>query len=202
MAAPAPTPTRAPGPSSGPLRCPWARGELLTAYHDQEWGVATSRRRAHFELISLEGAQAGLSWLTILRRRPAYRRLMLGFDATRLAALGPEQVEMWLRDPGLIRNRAKLSSVLGNARAFLEIEGSWGSFDAYLARGVGLTPVRNHWRRAEQVPAQTEDSRRLSRDLRRRGFRFVGPTICYAYMQSVGLVNDHLQECYRWAELD
>ncbi|MGH7610723.1 MAG: DNA-3-methyladenine glycosylase I [Candidatus Dormibacteria bacterium] len=183
------------------LRCPWATGELLTAYHDQDWGVWRDEGDHHFELLTLEGAQAGLSWLTILKRRAEYRRLMLGFNPARLASLGDEQVEAWMAEPSLIRNRAKLASVLANARAFVQLERECGSFPAFLAHGLGLQVQRNRWERPDQVPAQTPESERLSQELRRRGFRFVGPTVCYAYMQSVGLVNDHLMSCFRWAEL-
>ncbi|MGH7666881.1 MAG: DNA-3-methyladenine glycosylase I [Candidatus Dormibacteria bacterium] len=187
--------------SSGLVRCPWAWGELLTAYHDREWGVPATTDRDHLELLCLEGAQAGLSWLTVLRRRDRYRSQMLGFDPRRLAALPDFEVERWLSDPGLIRNRAKLQSVLDNARALVRLTPEWGSFSNYLAQGIGLAPQRNRWLHQGEVPAETDASRELSRELRRRGFHFVGPTICYAYMQSAGLVNDHLVGCFRWTEL-
>ncbi len=163
--------------------------------------MPVSSDREHLELLCLEGAQAGLSWLAVLRRRQAYRRQMLNFEPQRLARLPERAVERWLSDPALIRNRAKLSSVLENARALRQLVIEWGSFDRYLARGLGLTRVRNRWTTPDDVPAATEASRLLSRELRRRGFRFLGPTVCYAYMQSAGLVNDHLVGCFRWAEL-
>ena len=157
--------------------------------------------RALFEFLVLEGAQAGLSWITILRKRENYRRAFAGFDPTRVARFDRRKVESLLRDPGIVRNRAKVEAAIGNARAFLEVQKELGSFDAYQWQFVDGRPVVNRWKTQRQIPAQTPVSDALSRDLRQRGFRFVGPTIIYAHMQAVGMVNDHLLDCFRHAEV-
>ena len=184
-----------------PRRCHWARGEPEIAYHDREWGVPLHADRRLFELLILEGAQAGLSWSTVLRRRSGYRRAFAGFDPRRVARFTPAAVARLLRDPGIIRHRGKIESAVGNARAFLAIQRERGSFAAYLWSSVGGRPVQNRRRVPREVPAETAVSRELSRDLRRRGFTFAGPTICYAFMQAAGLVNDHLTSCFRHAEV-
>jgi DNA-3-methyladenine glycosylase I len=183
-------------------RCGWAIGDPdYLAYHDTEWGVPLHDDRALFELLTLEGAQAGLSWLTILRRRAGYREAFLGFEPATVASLTDADVERLLADPRIIRNRAKVRSAVGNARAVLEIAASAGSFDEWLWSFVDGAPLQNAWRSPSDVPAETDASRSLSRELRQRGFSFVGPTIVYAYMQSAGLVNDHLINCFRHAEV-
>jgi DNA-3-methyladenine glycosylase I len=180
------------------LRCPWAGNDpLYLAYHDHEWGVPEHDDNRLFEMLILEGAQAGLSWITILRKRPRYRRVFAGFDPPRVARFDRRRIAALLRDPGIVRNRRKVEATVQNARAFLAIVAEEGSFDRYLWRFVGGKPIRNRWVRSGQVPAETDESRSLSRDLKKRGFAFVGPTICYAFMQAVGLVNDHLTGCFR-----
>jgi len=171
------------------------------AYHDQEWGVPVHDDRRLFELLTLEGAQAGLSWITILRKREAYRRAFAGFDPSRVAAFSPETLAKMMLDPGLVRNRLKLGSTVSNAQAFLAIQREFGSFDAYLWAFVDGQPQVNRWADFSQVPAVTPQAERLSRDLKRRGFRFVGPTIMYAFMQAAGLVDDHLASCWK-AQVD
>lgn len=173
----------------------------MAAYHDEEWGVPVHQDRKHFEFLVLEGAQAGLSWDTILRKRDAYRRALAEFDPTRVARFGARDLARLLHDPGIVRNRAKLASAIANARAFLDVRQEFGSFDAFVWGFVGGAPRVNRWRRLAQIPAKTEESEALSRELRRRGFSFVGPTIVYAHMQATGLVNDHLVSCFRWEEL-
>jgi DNA-3-methyladenine glycosylase I len=170
-------------------------------YHDQEWGVPVHEDRRHFELLVLESAQAGLSWLTILKRRDGYRRAFADFDPARVARFGAARVERLLGDPGIIRNRAKVEATVANAQAFLAIQESVGSFDHYVWEQAGGTPVRNRWGSETDLPATTELSKALSADLRRRGFGFLGPTICYAYLQAAGLVLDHVTRCFRYAEL-
>lgn len=179
-------------------RCAWAEGhELLQEYHDEEWGVAVHDDRELFEKLLLDGAQAGLSWLTILKRRDGYRRAFEGFDPERIARYGPADVERLLADPGIIRNRRKVASAVGNARAYLALREELGSFSDYLWSFVDGRPVVNRYSSKEEVPTETETSRLLSKDLRRRGFSFVGPTIVYAFMQAVGMVNDHVVDCFR-----
>ena len=179
-------------------RCPWAGTDpLYVAYHDDEWGVPVHDDRTLFEVLILEGAQAGLSWITILRKRDAYRRAFAGFDPAAVAAFDEAKSAALLADPGIVRNRLKVRAAVDNARAFLAVQGEFGSFDAYVWRFVGGRPLVNHWTTLAEVPAETAESRALSADLKRRGFRFVGPTIMYAYMQAVGLVNDHLVTCFR-----
>ena len=178
-------------------RCVWARGELEAAYHDREWGVPIHRDRLLFELLILEGAQAGLSWSTILRKRGAYRKAFDGFDPKKVARYSGARVRRLMNDEGIVRNRAKIEATIVNARAFLAVQREHGSFDAYIWQFVGGRPTQNAWRRQGECPAETDASRAMSRDLFRRGFRFVGPTICYAFMQATGMVNDHMTRCYR-----
>jgi DNA-3-methyladenine glycosylase I len=181
------------------VRCAWvpAGDALYTAYHDEEWGVPSHDERHLFELLVLEGAQAGLSWSTILRKREGYRRAFAGFDVERVAGFGPHDVDRLLGDASIVRNRAKIEAAVANARATLEL----GSLAAHLWSFVGGSPRVNRWSAVAEIPAETEESKAMSRDLKRRGFRFVGPTICYALMQSAGLVNDHTVDCFRHAEL-
>jgi DNA-3-methyladenine glycosylase I len=179
-------------------RCPWAEADpLLRAYHDEEWGVPSFDDRYLFELLTLEGAQAGLAWLTILRKRDGYRRAFAGFDPAVVSRFRPRTIDRLLRDPGIVRHRGKLESVLSNARVVMSIRREAGSFGKEVWNLVGGGQKRNAWRFPAQVPAETAESREMSRELRRRGFRFVGPTICYAFMQAVGMVNDHLVACFR-----
>ena len=183
-------------------RCPWGTGDPLNlTYHDLEWGVPIHDDRPLFELLSLEGAQAGLAWITILRKRDGYRRAFEDWDLKRIAAYGAEDEARLLADPGIVRNRAKVRSVIGNARAYLALADAPGAFDRYLWSFVEGTPIVNRWTSLSGVPAETDVSRALSRDLKKRGFSFVGPTIVYAFMQSAGLVNDHLVSCFRHAEV-
>jgi DNA-3-methyladenine glycosylase I len=183
------------GNEMGRRRCPWAQTPASIAYHDEEWGVPLHDDAALFELIVLEGAQAGLSWETVLRKRVRYRVVFRDFDPSFVARITPARVEKILRDPGVIRNRAKIESAIGNARALLRLRDEFASFDSYLWRFVGNKPIVNRRRRMQDLPASTKESHAMSADLVRRGFRFVGPTICYAFMQAAGLVNDHLISC-------
>lgn len=178
-------------------RCSWAKNPLAIAYHDLEWGVPVHDDGVHFEFLTLEGAQAGLSWDTILRKRERYREVFAGFDPARVARFGAPAVARLMQDAGIVRNRLKIESAIGNARAFLRVQDEFGSFDAYVWSFVGGKPVRRARRRAQDVPASAAHSDALSKDLRARGFRFVGTTICYSYMQAVGLVDDHLATCFR-----
>ncbi len=182
-------------------RCPWclAAPEYIR-YHDEEWGVPSFDARHLFEMLTLEGAQAGLSWLTILRKREGYRRAFHGFDPERIAAFGEDDVARLLADPGIVRNRLKVSATIGNARAWLELEANEGAVP-FLWSFVDGRPIQNRWQRLEQLPAATPVSDAMSRELKRRGFRFVGSTICYAFMQAVGMVNDHLVSCPRYSEV-
>ncbi len=182
-------------------RCEWARTESGIAYHDTEWGTPLHDDRALFEFLILEGAQAGLSWETILNKREAYRRAFDRFDARRIQRYDARKVQTLLADPGIIRNRLKIAAAIQNARAFLAVQQEFGSFDAYLWRFVGGRPRPNRWRSRAEVPARTAESDALSRDLSARGFKFVGSTICYAFMQAVGMVNDHTLDCFRHAEI-
>ena len=184
-------------------RCEWAVGgdDLMLAYHDSEWGVPSHGDRHLYELLTLEGAQAGLSWTTILRKREGYRRAFAGFDPAAVARFGEKDVARLLEDPGIVRNRLKVESTVANAARVLEMQAEHGSFAAYLWQFVDGEPLPNRWRSLAEVPAETAESKALSKDLKRRGFRFVGPTVCYAFMQAVGLVNDHTVECFRYAEL-
>ncbi len=173
----------------------------MVAYHDEEWGVPCHDDRALFELLILEGFQAGLSWSTILRKREGYRRAFAGFDAERVARFGERDVERLLADAGIVRNRLKIESTLANARAAVALRDEGGSLAEYLWSFVGSEPKVNSWRTVAEIPAETEESRAMSKDLKRRGFRFVGPTVCYAFMQAAGLVNDHVVDCFRYREL-
>lgn len=175
--------------------CPWAQGDLYVAYHDREWGKPLRDDQKLFELLILEGMQAGLSWITILKKREAFREAFDGFDPVLVAAYGEEKKRALLENPGIIRNRLKISAAVANAKAFLEVQREWGSFSRYLWSFVENKPVVNAWDDISQIPATSEASDRMSRDLKKRGFKFVGSTICYAFMQSAGLVNDHLTCC-------
>jgi DNA-3-methyladenine glycosylase I len=181
-----------------PTRCAWCGTDpLYVAYHDLEWGVPSHDDRHLFEMLILEGAQAGLSWITVLRKREAYRRAFAGFDPAAVARFDPERLEEILRDPGIVRNRLKVTSAVGNARAFLAVQEAFGSFDAYLWRASPDGPLVNRWRAHGEIPAVTPAAQALSDDLRRRGFKFVGPTIMYAFMQAVGMVDDHVLGCWK-----
>jgi DNA-3-methyladenine glycosylase I len=182
-------------------RCGWARTEASIEYHDREWGVPLRDDRRLFEMLILEGAQAGLSWETILGKREGYRRAFDGFDARRIARYDARKVERLLADPGIVRNRLKVAATIGNARAFLEAQREFGSFAAYVWSFVGGRPVRNARKTLRGVPARTAESDAMSRDLAKRGFRFVGSTICYAYMQATGMVNDHVVDCFRYRQI-
>jgi DNA-3-methyladenine glycosylase I len=183
-----------------PARCPWpGSDDLYRHYHDHEWGVPLHDDRRLFEMLVLEGAQAGLSWITVLRKRERYRAAFDGFDATRVARYTPARVERLMADAGIIRNRLKIESAIRGARAFLQAQEEHGSFDRYIWQFVGGRPRANRWTTMREVPARTADSDAMSRDLKRRGFSFVGSTICYAYMQATGMVNDHLVGCHRHA---
>jgi len=179
-------------------RCPWAKSELATAYHDAEWGRPTHDDKRLFEFLILEGAQAGLSWETILNKRDAYREAFDGFDPARVASYTPKKIESLLKNPGIVRNRLKVTSSVTNAAAFLKVQDELGSFDAYIWTFVGKgdgTPRINRWKSMKDVPARTDESDAMSKALKKRGFKFVGTTICYAYMQAMGMVNDHLTTC-------
>jgi len=179
-------------------RCGWVNDDpLYLAYHDEEWGVPLHDERRLFEMLNLEGAQAGLSWITILKRREGYRRAFDGFDPEKVARFGPARIERLLADPGIIRNRAKVEATVGNARALLELRAAGIGFDGFLWQFVGGRPRRNAFRALGEIPAETEESKAMSKELKRRGFRFVGPTICYAFMQAVGMVDDHLLTCFK-----
>ena len=183
---------------SAKRRCEWAEGDpLLRSYHDTEWGTPLHDDQALFEFLVLDAAQAGLSWLTVLRKRENYRRAFGGFDPEKVARYDSRKVQALLADPGIIRNRLKVESAIGNARAFLAIQREFGSFDTYIWQFVRGRPKRNRWRGLRQIPARTKESDEMSRALRERGFRFVGPTICYAFMQATGMVNDHVVSCFR-----
>jgi DNA-3-methyladenine glycosylase I len=182
-------------------RCPWAANSLNIPYHDAEWGVPVHDDQRWFEFLILEGAQAGLSWDTILQKRERYREVYSGFEPAKVASFDAKKVRALLADPGIVRNRLKVAASITNAKAFLEIQGEQGSFDAFLWRFVGGAPIQNKRKTHRSVPAQTPLSVALSKELQNRGFRFVGPTICYALMQATGVVNDHLVTCFRYREL-
>jgi DNA-3-methyladenine glycosylase I len=183
-------------------RCTWCGDNpLYVAYHDHEWGVPVHDDRLLFEFLVLEGAQAGLSWLTILQKRENYRRAFDNFDAERVAGYGEADVTRLLADPGIVRNRLKLEAAIRNARGVLDLYGEFASFDAYLWRFSDGAPRQNAWSSLAEIPTSTPESTAMSRDLKRRGFNFVGPTICYAFMQAVGMVNDHTTDCFRYREL-
>jgi DNA-3-methyladenine glycosylase I len=182
-------------------RCAWPSTPLDIEYHDREWGVPVHDDRILFEFLTLEGAQAGLSWSTILRKRSNYQKALAGFDPVRVARFTPSRVERLMQDPGIVRNRLKIQSTLENARAFLRVQKEFGSFDRYVWNFVGGSPRVNRRRAMRDVPPRTRESDALSKDLRARGFKFVGATICYAFMQAVGMVNDHTIDCFRHREL-
>ena len=182
-------------------RCAWATTEPAISYHDDEWGVPVHDDRVLFEFLILEGAQAGLSWNTILKKRENYRRALDKFRPEKIARYGKRDVQRLLRDVGIVRNRLKIAATIENAKRFLEVKKEFGSFDAYLWAFVGGKTIQNHWRTLAEVPARTAESDAMSRDLLRRGFKFVGSTICYAFMQATGMVNDHLVTCPRHARL-
>jgi DNA-3-methyladenine glycosylase I len=183
-------------------RCQWATSDpLYIAYHDQEWGTPLHDERGLFEMLVLEGAQAGLSWITILRKREAYRAAFDNFDAAAVAEYDERKVAELLADPGIVRNRLKIAAAIQNAKAFLAVREAFGSFDAYIWRFVDGRPKINAWKALGEIPAQTPESQAMSKDLLKRRFKFVGPTICYAYMQATGMVNDHVTECFRYAEV-
>ena len=182
-------------------RCPWAKNALNIPYHDEEWGVPLHDDQKFFELLVLEGAQAGLSWDTVLQKRARYREVFDGFDAKKIARYDKKKVRELLADPGIIRNRLKIDSTISNARSFLKVQEEFGTFDAYIWRFVDGRPKQNAWKMHKQVPAQTAASGAMSKDLKKRGFRFVGSTICYAFMQATGMVNDHVLSCFRYQEL-
>jgi DNA-3-methyladenine glycosylase I len=187
-----------------PERCAWSSlsaDPLYLAYHDEEWGVPSRDDRHLFELLVLEGAQAGLSWSTILHKREGYRRAFAGFEIARVAHFGLPDVERLLGDAGIVRNRLKVESAIANARRVLEVQSERGSFSDYLWELVDGEPIVGGWKAPAEIPAETAESRALSKDLKRRGFRFVGPTICYAFMQATGLVNDHVTSCFRYPVL-
>ena len=183
-------------------RCPWSEGvdEQYLSYHDTEWGVPVRDDRRHFEFLILESAQAGLSWRTILRKRAGYRRAFAGFDAGRVARFNRRSVERLVADPGIVRNRRKIEAAIGNARLYLAIQEEFGSFTDYVWHFVGGEPIVNRWQAQSEVPATSAESDLLSRDLKARGFKFVGSTIVYAHMQATGLVNDDLIDCFRYTE--
>ncbi len=181
-------------------RCGWARDPLSMEYHDTEWGVPLHDERGQFEFLILEGAQAGLSWSTILNKRPAYRRAFDRFDPRKVARYDGARIAQLLADEGIVRNRLKIRAAVRNAQAFLAVQKEFGSFDRYIWGFVGGRPLCNRWRRLDQVPARTAESDAMSRDLQKRGFTFVGSTICYAFMQATGMVNDHLVSCFRYQE--
>lgn len=182
-------------------RCSWAKHDLYTIYHDTEWGVPSHDDRHLLELLILEGAQAGLSWETILNKRLNYKQVFCGFDAEKIADFDETRIQALLANPGIVRNRAKVYAAVANARAFLKVQEEFGSFDRYIWSFVGGRPIQNGWVSVQEAPTVTAESKAMSKDLTRRGFKFVGPTICYAYMQAVGMVNDHLRSCFRWREL-
>jgi DNA-3-methyladenine glycosylase I len=179
------------------IRCPWAKDDQYIAYHDDEWGVPVHDDRLLFEFLILEGAQAGLSWATILKKRDNYRAAFDGFDPALVARYGAKKRERLLADAGIVRNRLKIDSAIANAKAFLDVQQECDSFDRYIWQFVGGRPKQNQWKTMKDVPAKTPESDAMSGDLKRRGFRFVGSTICYAFMQAVGMVNDHLVDCFR-----
>ncbi|MDP6797665.1 MAG: DNA-3-methyladenine glycosylase I [Candidatus Krumholzibacteria bacterium] len=183
-------------------RCDWGDrgGELFVQYRDTEWGVPVHDDRKQFEFLILEGAQAGLSWLTVLKKREAYRRAFAGFDPVKVARFSEKKIETLIQDPGIIRNRLKIRAAVGNAWAFGEVQKEFGSFNAYIWEFVDGKPIQNHWKTMSDLPATSTRSDALSKDLRKRGFKFVGSTILYAHMQAAGMVNDHLVSCFRYRE--
>jgi len=184
-----------------PVRCTWPNNPLNTEYHDAEWGVPVHDDRVWFEFLILEGAQAGLSWDTILQKRRRYREVFSGFDPSKVARYDARKTRMLLRDSGIVRNRLKIQATVTNAKGFLLLQKEFGSFDAFIWNFIGGSPIQNRWSSHQRVPAKSDLSIKLSRELLKRGFRFVGPTICYAFMQATGLVNDHLTTCFRYQQI-
>ena len=183
-------------------RCQWAGSDsLYESYHDIEWGVPLHDDCQLFEFLLLEGAQAGLSWITILKKRENYRKAFSGFDPEKIARYDPEKVLALLQNEGIVRNRLKISAAIGNAKAFLRTREEFESFDAYIWQFTGGATIQNHWKTLNELPSSTKEADQMCKDLKRRGFKFVGPTICYAFMQTVGMVNDHTVDCFRHAEL-
>jgi DNA-3-methyladenine glycosylase I len=183
-------------------RCGWAGTDpLMIAYHDEDWGVPVHDDRRFFEFLILEGAQAGLNWLTVLKKRQGYRQAFENFDPKAVATLDENRIQELLANPAIIRNQLKIRSAVSNAEAFLQVQQEFGSFDRYIWRFVDGKTIQNHWGSLSELPAETPESNLMSKDLKKRGFRFVGPTICYAFMQATGLVNDHTTNCFRYAEL-
>ena len=179
-------------------RCSWCgKDALYVAYHDQEWGVPLLDEQKLFDFLILEGAQAGLSWLTILKKRDAYRKAYYQFDIEKVARFNSRSIERLMNNPGIVRNRLKIEASINNARAFIEVQNEFGSFDKFIWQYVDHQPIQNQWKRLRDIPALTRESEQMSKDLQQRGFRFVGPTICYAFMQAVGMVNDHVTGCFR-----
>jgi DNA-3-methyladenine glycosylase I len=193
-----PDQTRAGAVNTSRRRCQWAKSDLMIQYHDEEWGVPVHNDRVLFEFLILEGAQAGLSWETVLRKRERYREVFDGFDAAKIAVYDAKKVRALLADPGIIRNKLKISAAVSNAQAFLAVRREFGSFDAYLWQFTGGKTLKRVRRGLKDVPARTAESDVMSKDLKKRGFRFVGSTICYALMQATGMVNDHIRTCFRW----
>jgi DNA-3-methyladenine glycosylase I len=187
--------------SESPVRCKWPSNPLSITYHDEEWGVPVHDDRKLFEFLTLEGAQAGLSWDTVLKKRDRYRKAFSNFDPKKIARFDRQKVKTLLQDPGIIRNRLKIDSTITNAKAFLQIQKEFGSFDAYIWKFVNNRPLQNNWKSHVGLPATTKESDAMSKDLKKRGFRFVGSTICYAFMQAVGMVNDHAVTCFRHRQL-
>jgi len=187
--------------AGGRKRCHWATSALNIPYHDEEWGVPLHEDRGLFELLILEGAQAGLSWDTVLKKRARYREVFDGFDVEKVARYDKKKVRELLKDAGIIRNKLKIAATISNAQAFLNVQEEFGSFDAYIWRFIGGKPKQNAWKMHKRVPAKSAESDAMSKDLQKRGFRFVGSTICYAFMQATGMVNDHLVMCFRYSEV-
>lgn len=182
-------------------RCAWAAREDMWSYHDREWGVPVHDDQKHFELLTLEGAQAGLSWSTILNKREGYRRAFAGFDPAKVARFTPARIEKLLADPGIVRNRQKVECTVSNAKRFLDLVDEVGSFDRYIWGFVDGKPIVNRWSETKQIPATSRESDALAKDLKQRGFKFVGSTVLYAHLQAAGLINDHLVSCWRWREV-
>jgi len=183
-------------------RCEWVGSDpLYTDYHDHEWGVPVHEDRRLFEMLILEGAQAGLSWITILKKREAYRQAFENFDPRKVSEFSEARVRQLLKNSGIIRNRLKIQATVQNAQAFLRVADEFKSFDQYIWQFVGHRPIQNHWKRQQDIPAQTPESDAMTKDLKKRGFKFVGSTICYAFMQSVGMVNDHILDCFRYSQI-
>ena len=180
-------------------RCPWPATPEMIAYHDDEWGVPQHDDRVLYEFLILEGAQAGLSWSTILGKRDAYRKAFSAFDPAKVARYKSAEIKRLMKDAGIVRNRLKIESAVRNAQALVTVQKEFGSFDRYIWQFVGGAPIKNAWRSMKSLPAETKESIAMSKDLKRRGFNFVGPTVCYAFMQAVGMVNDHLVTCFRYA---